>query len=75
MALQSVSTLAGERISTVTPTALFDGNNMMEIKVGVTNVDGVFSELGTSRITARSGQHCSISVGDRMVALAVTLKP
>ncbi len=51
------------------------GNNMMEIKVGVTNANGAFSELGTSRLTARPGQHCSISVGDRMIALAVTLKP
>lgn len=67
--------LGGGTNCTVTPTALADGNNMMEIKVGVTNADGVFSELGTSRLTARPGQHCSISVGDRMIALAVTLKP
>ena len=67
--------LGGGTNCTVTPTALSDGNNMMEIKVGVTNADGAFSELGTSRITARPGQHCSISVGDRMIALAVTLKP
>ena len=67
--------LGGGTNCAVTPTALSDGNNMMEIKVGVTNADGVFSELGTSRLTARPGQHCSISVGDRMIALAVTLKP
>jgi hypothetical protein len=67
--------LGGGTNCTVTPTALSDGNNMMEIKVGVTNADGAFSELGTSRLTARPGQHCSISVGDRMIALAVTLKP
>ena len=67
--------LGGGTNCTVTPTALSDGNNMMEIRVGITNADGAFSELGTSRITARPGQYCSISVGDRMIALAVTLKP
>ena len=66
--------LGGGTNCIVTPTALADGNNMMEIKVGVTNADGVFSELGTSRLTAQPGQHCSISVGDRMIALAVKLK-
>lgn len=67
--------LGGGTNCVVTPTALSDGNNLMQIKVGVTNADGTFSELGDSRITARPGQHCSISVGDRMIALAVTLKP
>ncbi len=66
--------LGGGTNCTITPTALTDGNNMMEIKVGATNADGAFSELGTSRLTALPGQHCSISVGDRMIALAVTLK-
>jgi len=60
--------LGGGTNCMVTPTALSDGNNMMEIKVGVTNADGSFSELGQSRLTARPGQHCSISVGDRMIA-------
>ena len=67
--------LGGGTNCTVTPTALSDGNNIMEIRVGVTNADGAFGELGTSRLTARPGQHCSISVGDRMIALSVTLKP
>lgn len=67
--------LGGGTNCVVTPTALSDGNNLMQIKVGVTNADGTFSELGVSRITARPGQHCSISVGDRMIALVVTLKP
>jgi uncharacterized protein YydD (DUF2326 family) len=66
--------LGGGTNCVVTPTALSDGNNMMQISVGVTNADGTISELGTSRLTARPGQHCSISVGDRMIALAVTLK-
>ena len=66
--------LGGGTNCTVTPTALSDGSNMMEIKVGVTNADGAFAELGTSRLTAPPGHHCSISVGDRMIALAVTLK-
>lgn len=67
--------LGGGTNCVVTPTALSDGNNIMQIKVGVTNADGTVSELGVSRITARPGQHCSISVGDRMIGLAVTLKP
>jgi hypothetical protein len=67
--------LGGGTNCSVTPTALSDGNNVMDIKVGVTNSDGTFTSLGTSRLTARPGQHCSISVGDRMIALAVTLKP
>jgi len=67
--------LGGGTNCIVTPTVLSDGNNTMQIKVGVTNADGTFSELGVSRITARPGQHCSISVGDRMIALAVRLKP
>ena len=66
--------LGGGTNCVVTPTALSDGNNMLEIKLGVTNADGTVSELGTSRITAPPGQHCSISVGDRMIALAVKLK-
>jgi predicted RNase H-like nuclease (RuvC/YqgF family) len=66
--------LGGGTNCIITPTTMSDGNNMMQIKVGVTNADGTFSELGVSRLTARPGQHCSISVGDRMIALAVTLK-
>jgi hypothetical protein len=67
--------LGGGTNCTITPTILSDGNNLMEIKLGVANAEAVFSELGASRVTARPGQHCSISVGDRMIALAVTLKP
>jgi len=66
--------LGGGTNCVVTPTALSDGNNTIQIKVGVTNADGTFSEVGVSRITARPGQHCSISVGDKMIALAVTLR-
>jgi hypothetical protein len=67
--------LGGGTNCVVTPTTLSDGNNAMQIKLGVTNADGTFSELGESRLTARPGQHCSISVGDRMIGLAVTLRP
>lgn len=67
--------LGGGTNCIVTPTALSDGNNTMQIKVGINNADGTFSELGVSRLTARPGQHCSISVGDRMIALTVNLKP
>jgi hypothetical protein len=66
--------LGGGTNCVVTPTATPDGNATMEITVGVTNADGTVSELGTSRLTARPGQHCSISVGDRMIVLAVKLK-
>jgi hypothetical protein len=66
--------LGGGTNCTVTPTALSDGNNLMEILVGVTNADGAFSILGTSRLTAPPGHHCSISVGDRMIALDVKMQ-
>ena len=45
--------LGGGTNCTVTPTALSDGNIMMEIKVGVTNADGTVSELGTSLLPLR----------------------
>lgn len=66
--------LGGGTNCVVTPTASSDGNATMQIRVGVTNADGTVSELGTSRLTARPGQHCSISVGDRMIALTLKLK-
>jgi len=66
--------LGGGTNCVVTATALSDGTVSMRISSGLTNVDGTVSELATSRITARPSQHCSISVGDRMIALAVTLK-
>ena len=66
--------LGGGTNCVVTPTATPDGNATVEIAMGITNADGTVSELGTSRITARPGQHCSISVGDRMIALSVKLK-
>ena len=49
----------------VTPKVLSDGNAQMEITVEATNADGTASQLGRSRLTARPGQQCSISVGDR----------
>ena len=66
--------LGGGTNCTVTPTALSDGNIMMEIKVGVTNADGTVSEDGPSRLIAPPGHNGSISVGDRMIGLAVKLK-
>lgn len=66
--------LGGGTNCVITPTAMSDGNAAMQITMGVTNADGTVSELGTSRLTARPGQQCSISVGDRMIALAVKLK-
>ena len=58
----------------VTPKVLSDGNAQMEITVEVTNADGTAAQLGQSRLTARPGQQCSISVGDRMIGLAFKLK-
>lgn len=66
--------LGGGTNCVVTPRASSDGNATMEITMAITNSDGTLSELGTSRLTARPGQHCSISVGDRMIALAVRVK-
>ena len=54
----------------VTPKALADGNAEMQIRVEVTNADGTTSLLGQSSLTARPGQRCSITVGDRWIALA-----
>jgi hypothetical protein len=67
--------LGGGTNCIVTPTALADGNNMMEIQIGVTNAEGLFSKLHAARITARPSQHCSISVGDRMIGLDAKVKP
>ena len=67
--------LGGGTNCVVTPTDLSDGKATVQITVGLTNGDGTVSELATSLLTARPGQHCSISVGDRTIALAVKLKP
>lgn len=66
--------LGGRTNCLVTPKALAGGNAEMQISVEVTNADGTTSLLGQSYLTARPGQHCSISVGDRMIALAPNLK-
>jgi len=59
----------------ITPTVLADGNILMEIAVEGMAADGKAEQLGQSRLTARPGQHCAISVGDRMIALSAKLKP
>ena len=66
--------LGGGTNCVVTPTAQSDGNLMVQIRAELTNPDGTASELATSRLTAPPGQHCSISVGDRMISLAVKVK-
>ena len=66
--------LGGGTNCVVTPRALSDGNITMEIKTEVINADGTASKLGMSQLTARPGQACSISVGDRMIALGAKLK-
>jgi hypothetical protein len=58
----------------VMPKVLADGNAEMQISVEVTNADGTTSLLGQSSLTARPGQRCSITVGDRWIALAPKLK-
>jgi len=67
--------LGGGTNCIVTPTALPDGNNTMQITLGVIQADGTFSEQAVSRIVARPGQQCSISLGDRMISLAATVRP
>jgi regulator of replication initiation timing len=58
----------------VTPTVLSDGNIQMEIAVEVKTDDGKVEQLGQSRLTARPGQQCAISVGDMMISLTAKLK-
>jgi len=58
----------------ITPTVLSDGNIQMEIAVEGKTADGKVEQLGQSRLTARPGQQCAISVGDKMIALTPKLK-
>jgi hypothetical protein len=58
----------------ITPTVLSDGNIQMEIAVEGKTADGKAEQLGQSRLTARPGQQCAISVGDKMIALTPKLK-
>ena len=66
--------LGGGTNCVVTPQALPDGSVTVGLKTELTNTDGTSSELAAARITTKPGQHASISVGDRMVALAVKFK-
>jgi hypothetical protein len=66
--------LGGGTNCVVTPRGLPDGNITMEVKTEVTSADGITSKLAMSQLTARPGQYCSISVGDRMIALGAKLK-
>ncbi len=66
--------LGGGTNCIVTPTALPDGNVTIQIAMAVTHTDGTSSELGVARIDTRFGRHCSISVGDRMIALEIKPK-
>jgi len=58
----------------ITPTVLSDGNVLMEIAVEATDADGTAAKLGQSRFTARPGQQCAISVGERMIPLSAKIK-
>jgi hypothetical protein len=62
--------LGGGTNCVVAPKTLSNGNAEMQISVEVTNADGTTSLLGQSHLTARPGQRCSITVGDRWIALA-----
>lgn len=66
--------LGGGTNCIVTPTALSDGNNMMEIQLCFTNAEGNISTR-TARITARPGQQAAISIDDRMIGMEVKVKP
>jgi hypothetical protein len=66
--------LGGGTNCVVTPKALSDGIVTMNIKTELTNPDGTTAVLGAARITTRLGQYGSISVGDRMIGLAVKFK-
>ena len=66
--------LGGGTNCIVTPNALPDGAITIQLKTVLTNQDGTVSELARARITAKPGQQGSISVGDRMIGLAVKLK-
>jgi TolA-binding protein len=67
--------LGGGTNCVITPTALPDGTVSVRLNSAVTGADGNVSVLAAAKLVARPGQACSISVGDRMIALAVTLKP
>lgn len=62
--------LGGGTNCLVTPKALADGNAEMQISLEVTTAEGTTTLLGESRLTARPGQQCAISVGDRMIGLS-----
>ncbi len=67
--------LGGGTNCIITPTEAPDGNITMDIKLAMADANGTTTELSASRLTARPDQHCFISVGDRMIGLAVRLKP
>jgi hypothetical protein len=66
--------LGGGTNCVVTPASISGGNITTKLSVVFGNADGTTTELGQGRVTAAPGQRCSISVGDRMIALAVTVK-
>ncbi len=57
----------------ITPTVLPDGNLQMELVVESKAGDGKVQRLGQSRLTARPGQQCAVSVGSTMVSLTPKL--
>lgn len=67
--------LGGGTNCIITPTKTPDGNVTMDIKLAMADANGTTTELSASRLTARPDQHCFISVGDRMIGLAIKIKP
>jgi hypothetical protein len=59
----------------ITTTVLADGNLQMDLLVERKGDDGKIQRLAQSRLKARPGQQCAISVGDTMVSLTPKLKP
>ena len=58
----------------ITPTVLPDGSLQMDLAVERKDTEGKVQRLAQSRLTARPGQQCAISVGDTMVSLTPKLK-
>jgi hypothetical protein len=66
--------IAGGRECLMFVTVQSDGNLQIELLMDVKSADGKTNRLGQSRLIARAGQECALSVGDTMVSLTPTLK-
>jgi len=66
--------LGDGRDCVINPTVLANGALQLDMSVERKGGDGRIQRLGQSRLTARPGQQCAISVGDTMVSLTPRLK-